>query len=75
MRDTTKQLADLRALLKRENVDAYVVDSGDNHASEYVSEADKRRVSGRHCTATLERADCCVGSRRGFRASRDLLVS
>ncbi|ORY73071.1 peptidase M24, structural domain-containing protein [Leucosporidium creatinivorum] len=43
MRDTTKQLADLRALLKRENVDAYVVDSGDNHASEYVSEADKRR--------------------------------
>jgi len=70
MRDTTKQLADLRALLKRENVDAYVVDSGDNHASEYVSEADKRRVSGCCYPAALKRADCCVWGRRAGVAFR-----
>lgn len=53
MRDTTQQLKELRRLLKEEKVDAYVVDSGDNHASEYVADSDKRRGKPPFCRRFL----------------------
>ena len=42
------RLAHLRQLMQGSNVQAYVVPSDDQHASEYVADADKRRewISG-----------------------------
>ena len=42
------RLAHLRQLMKESSVQAYVVPSDDQHASEYVADADKRRewISG-----------------------------
>lgn len=41
--DTTARVAALRSLMSQHNVDAYVVPSGDEHASEYPAESDLRR--------------------------------
>lgn len=52
MMDTSERLRQLREAMDREDVTAYVVDSGDAHASEYVADSDKRRVSS--CVSRLE---------------------
>ncbi|KAK4055446.1 hypothetical protein OIO90_003284 [Microbotryomycetes sp. JL221] len=44
MIDTTERLTNLRMLLAKHNLTAYIVESGDAHSSEYVCDADKRRA-------------------------------
>ncbi len=41
--DTTKRVQALRELMTKHGVDAYVIPSGDEHASEYPAESDLRR--------------------------------
>lgn len=40
----TDRLSVLRSLLSKHSIDAYLVDSGDQHASEYLAPCDERRV-------------------------------
>ncbi|KAL7952570.1 X-prolyl aminopeptidase [Trichoderma compactum] len=46
--NTTERLAQLRALMKKHNVQVYVVPSEDSHSSEYIASCDARRefISG-----------------------------
>ena len=46
--DTTARVKQLRELMKEHNIDAYVIPSEDEHASEYPAESDLRRgfISG-----------------------------
>ncbi|KAJ6782899.1 hypothetical protein PWT90_04888 [Aphanocladium album] len=46
--NTTPRLAELRKLMKENNISAYIVPSGDSHASEYAAECFNRReyISG-----------------------------
>ncbi|XDG01209.1 hypothetical protein ABKA04_000824 [Annulohypoxylon sp. FPYF3050] len=42
--DTTARLSKLRELMKKHEVDVYIVPSEDSHASEYIAPADARRA-------------------------------
>ncbi|KAK2465569.1 hypothetical protein APHAL10511_002461 [Amanita phalloides] len=42
--DTTKRLADLRELMHKHSLQAFVVPSEDQHASEYIARCDQRRA-------------------------------
>lgn len=46
--NTSERLKDLRILMKQENLNIYLIDSGDEHANEYVRSSDERRqwISG-----------------------------
>jgi len=53
--DTTERLTKLRELMKKKDVDAYIIPSEDAHQSEYPSDGDKRRefISGFNGSAGL----------------------
>lgn len=42
--DSSARLAALREQMKKHELAAYIVDSGDAHSNEYTAEADDRRV-------------------------------
>jgi len=53
--DTTERLKKLRELMKKRDIQAYIIPSEDAHQSEYISDSDKRRefISGFNGSAGL----------------------
>ncbi|KAF8621347.1 hypothetical protein AX15_007876 [Amanita polypyramis BW_CC] len=79
MVDTTQRLSDLRALMRKHNVQAFVVPSEDQHASEYIAHCDQRRafISGFNGSAgcavvTLDAAYLFTDGRYHFQAGKQL---
>ncbi|KAI1094601.1 aminopeptidase-like protein [Rostrohypoxylon terebratum] len=77
--DTTARLSQLRELMKKHEVDVYIVPSEDSHASEYIAPADARRafISGFTGSAgcavvTLEKAALATDGRYFNQASHQL---
>lgn len=77
--DTTQRLSQLRELMKKHNVDIYIVPSEDSHQSEYIAPCDARRehicgFSGSAGTAvvTLEKAALATDGRYFNQASKQL---
>ncbi|EAU82877.1 aminopeptidase P [Coprinopsis cinerea okayama7 len=77
--DTSKQLAALRELMKKENVDVWVVPSEDQHYSEYLAHCDERRafISGFNGSAgcaviTLDKAYLFTDGRYFLQAEKQL---
>lgn len=77
--DTTKRLEQLRELMKKHQVDVYIVPSEDSHQSEYIAPCDARRehisgFSGSAGTAviTLEKAALATDGRYFNQASKQL---
>lgn len=77
--DTSKRLAELRDLMKKHNLDVYIVPSEDSHQSEYIAPCDARRAyisgfSGSAGTAviTLEKAALATDGRYFNQASKQL---
>jgi Xaa-Pro aminopeptidase len=77
--NTTKRLAHLRELMKKHELDVYIVPSEDSHQSEYIAPCDARReyicgFSGSAGTAviTLEKAALATDGRYFNQASKQL---
>lgn len=77
--DTSKRLAQLRALMKEQKVDVYIVPSEDSHQSEYIAPCDARReficgFSGSAGTAviTADKAALATDGRYFNQASKQL---
>ncbi|KAH6887859.1 putative Xaa-Pro aminopeptidase P [Coprinopsis sp. MPI-PUGE-AT-0042] len=77
--NTTERLAALRELMKKENVDVWVVPSEDQHYSEYLAHCDERRafISGFNGSAgcavvTLEKAHLFTDGRYFLQAEKQL---
>ena len=77
--DTSKRLAQLRDLMKKNKVDVYIVPSEDSHQSEYIAPCDARRehicgFSGSAGTAviTLDKAALATDGRYFNQAAKQL---
>ncbi|KAI9818502.1 MAG: hypothetical protein M1827_000561 [Pycnora praestabilis] len=77
--DSTKHLAQLRGLMKENQVDIYIVPSEDSHQSEYIAPCDARRefISGFSGSAgcaviTLEKASLATDGRYFNQAQKQL---
>ncbi|PFH45881.1 hypothetical protein AMATHDRAFT_70981 [Amanita thiersii Skay4041] len=77
--NTTQRLADLRDLMRKHNVQAFVVPSEDQHSSEYLADCDQRRafISGFNGSAgcaivTLNQAYLFTDGRYFLQAGKQL---